>query len=152
MRRPDLTLKHLLLGFLVLLAMALAWRYRAALLGAGDAPPARPARIEFDNGTVREYAPAPAGQAAAQARPPGGVRKCRNKAGELAYTDGLCPPGSKELALAGGTVTVVPGLAAGAGPAAKPGADPKPAAGLLAPMQPAVPDIRQKMIERAVNH
>jgi|GEM_PF-1180746 len=150
MRWPDLTLKHLLLGFALLLALALAWRYRVVVLGAADATPARPAKIEFDNGTVREYAPAPAAQAA-PVRPPGGVRGCRNKAGELAYTDGLCPPGSQELALAGGTLTVVP--AAGAGPAAKPGAETRPpAGGLLTPVQPAVPDMRQKMIERAVNH
>jgi len=147
MRRPELSLKHVVVGFLALLVLALAWRYRAALVGPADAPSARPAKIEFDNGTVRTYAPVPPAQVA-PARPAGGVRKCRNKAGELAYTDGVCPPGSKEVALAGGTVTVVPGTAPA--PAARPGADPKPPAGMLAPVQPAVPDIRQKMVERAV--
>lgn len=82
-----------------LLAVAAAWRFfeRPAERGA-DGSQATPATV----------------QPAAVARVAGGPRKCR-RGGEVLYTDGACPPGSREMTLGGGSVTVMPSAA----PAAK---------------------------------
>lgn len=77
---------------------------------AAEAPPA-PA-FRFDNGSARapdadveaEAAPASAPRAAS------GLRKCL-RGTTVAYTDGPCPPGTREQDLTRGTVTVVPGQA-----------------------------------------
>jgi hypothetical protein len=88
----------LIFGVLVLLVLG-AWgwqRHGAALLRPAEAPLAP---FRFDNDPPR---PAPA----AEAR--GGLRKCL-KGGQVLYTDGACPEGSKPQAVDGGAVTVVPG-------------------------------------------
>lgn len=90
----------------VLLLAALGWRYRDAPFwrdGAGStrtAPAA--ARIEFDNGSNRDAT----GVTRVVPRAAAGPHKCRQ--GErVIYTDGACPPGTKEIALEQGTLNVV---------------------------------------------
>jgi len=72
----------------------------------------------------------------------GGVRKCRKSGGELVYTDGDCPSGSREQALTGGAVSVVSPVEAGMKPAA-PARDPRAPAGAQ--------EMREQMVERAVH-
>ena len=143
-----MTLTRLIAAALLLLLAALGWRYRdAEAVRQFLSPPAsaKPAPIQFDNGTVRDYAPAASATAATPPRPPGGVRKCRKAGGELVYTDGTCPPGSREQALAGGSVNVLPAADAGQAPVK------------TAPGQPGAtdqtlgPQLREKMVERAVH-
>lgn len=149
-----MTIARITLTVLALLLAAFGWRHRDALGAFLSPPPAeapRPAKIEFDNGTVRQVAP-PASATAAKPPPPGGVRKCRKPGGELVYTDGNCPPGSKEQALAGGAVNVVSSTEAGFKPA-RPPADAPGAPGLpgAAGGRPLGPELREKMVERAVH-
>jgi hypothetical protein len=104
-------IKRSLIGVAVLLLLAVAWRYRQSeFLGGAKAPAAKPAAIQFDNGSVR--APIlPASGADGQTplpMPPVGLRKCV-KGGTTTYTDALCPTGTKELPIKAGAITVVPG-------------------------------------------
>lgn len=74
-----------------------------------------------DRPAVQQALPAPLREALSpaptRARPPAAAttqpRKCRN-GDQVIYTDGPCPAGTREQALAGGTVTVLPGPAAAA--------------------------------------
>jgi hypothetical protein len=106
-----MVLKRIFLGALVAVLVAAAWRYRHAdwvtqLLSPKDT---RPARIQFDNGTVRAMAlPAsgPDGQTPLQL-PAAAMRKCL-KAGRITYTNEPCPAGAKELAMGQGSLSVLP--------------------------------------------
>ncbi len=107
-----MVLKGIFWGAVVAVVVAAGWRYRHAewvteLLSPKDT---RPARIQFDNGTVRAIAlPAsgPDGQTPLQL-PAAAMRKCL-KAGRVTYTNELCPPGAKELAMGQGSLSVLPG-------------------------------------------
>lgn len=74
-----------------------------------------------------------------------GVRKCRRGA-SVTYTNGECPPGSREEAVDAGTVTVLPAERPGA-PAASASATPllRQWAGSVDPSE-----IRDKHLERTV--
>lgn len=104
-------IKTIAKGMAVLMVLSVGWKYKdAALVQEWLAPSrtqARPA-IKFDNdapgeapaSSALEHTPSRTGLA--------GVRKCRQ--GEtVIYTDGDCPAGSREFAVTGGAVTVVPG-------------------------------------------
>lgn len=140
-----MSLKHVAIAFAVLLLLAVTWRVAQSdwgrSLGADAARPAAP--IQFDNGTVRQY-DSPASLAArnkGQPLPLGTLRKCQRGA-EISYTNSFCPPGSKELKMDKGTLTVVapdPAAAAAAARAAAPNQG-----------QPA-PTLRELAVERAVH-
>lgn len=147
-------LKRIFLGFLVLLALAAAWRWRHSefMRGlSGGAPAKPPAAFKFDNGSVRDAtaASSPAPVAAITDVPIGGVRKCK-KGKEVVYTDGDCPKGTQEHAIKQGTVTVVPAQAAAPKPPV--GAEPGQAR-IVNPIVGAHidsgPSIREQHIERA---
>jgi hypothetical protein len=86
--------------FLVALALAYVWRYRHSALVKGlvTTEDARPAHIQFDNGTVRNTEPASAASGATPARvlPPDQFRRCSDGK-SVVYTDRPCPPSSKEM-------------------------------------------------------
>lgn len=69
-------------------------------------------------GRLLEAAPAPS-KPSPQATSGGGVRKCVVK-GEVLYTNGDCPAGSREQAVSGGTVNVLAAPNAGARAASGP--------------------------------
>lgn len=117
-------------------AFALPWGWRWAQRWSVPSAPAGAVQgIQFDTGTVRQMASASdvASQAVAPLKAPGGVRKCRTKAGSLVYTDRDCPPGSKEADLGQGTVNII-----AATPVPKPAAPPA-----------AEPTLQDRMIQRA---
>jgi hypothetical protein len=136
-----MSFKHVLFGVALLFMLAITWRLAQSDWARGlHAPAAKPpARISFDNGTVRQY-DSPASVAArskGQPLPLGTLRKCQ-RAGDITYTNSFCPPGTRELALAKGTVNVLEsGPVHTAPPAAKP--------------SPAEPSLRERAIERAVH-
>jgi len=138
-----MTLQRLILVVLALLLLALGWRHRESVARFLGAPPAAavPAPSAAMDG---DALPASAASAppVARARPAGGVRKCRKSGGELVYTDGDCPSGSREQALTGGAVSVVSPVEAGMKPAA-PARDPRAPAGAQ--------EMREQMVERAVH-
>lgn len=148
-----MTIRNYVVALGVLMAVAITWRYRNSDLIQDLVNPKqhKPVRIEFDNGTVREYAnPASASKKAGAAPLPiGSLRKCQ-KTGEITYTNTYCPPGAKEMPLTQGTVNVVETPA------------PKPAGSVLplqtqspAPPGGAVrkqePGLRERAVEAAVN-
>lgn len=82
----------------------------------------------------------PTGSSASQAL--SGLRKCRSGA-TVAYTDATCPPGSREEAIAGGTLTVVP--------AQRPAQEPAKPQSVLRSLSGGEPgDLQRKRIEREV--
>lgn len=94
-----------------LVVLSVGWKYKdAALVQEWLAPnrtQARPA-IQFDNDGPGNAPISSTLQQPAAQRGLAGVRKCRQ--GEtVIYTDGDCPAGSREFAVTGGAVTVVPG-------------------------------------------
>jgi hypothetical protein len=78
---------------------------------AADAPSPPPA-FQFDNGSARmpDTEPDPEAAPASAARLASGLHKCI-RGSQVVYTDGNCPPGTKEQDMTRGTVTVVPGQA-----------------------------------------
>jgi hypothetical protein len=130
-------IKRSLIGVAVLLLLSVAWRYRhSEFITGAKSPAAKPAPLQFDNGSVR--APVlPASGADGQTplpMPPVGLRKCV-KGGTTTYTDGLCPTGSKERTIDQGSVSVLPG--------AKPG----PVSGAAAPLnKPGPKTIRDVLV------
>lgn len=123
-----MTFRMMVLGAVALIAAAAL--YRAGEVGLWRrwlAPEPPPKPVVFDNGTVRSWVPASAPVAGPTAAP-GPVRKCRRGA-EVVYTNGECPPGSREQALQGGTFTVVgsPQAAAAPRPAGAAGSAPRAA-------------------------
>ena len=145
-----MTLKTLFLGLSLVLLLAIAWSQRnspavQALLRSREvhAP-----NIRFDNGSVRDTSAASELASAPSDKPLSvtGVRKCARGA-TVVYTDKTCPPGSKQLAIANGTVNVVDNNApAGGRPAADAAKPGKPAAG-----RPAEPSLREKYMEAVIN-
>lgn len=135
---PPITLKHLAIGAVALIVLAVGWRYRnaEAVQRIVNPPSHKPLAIEFDNGTVRQNAAAssPATGRAATVLAPGAVRKCR-RGTEVTYTNQTCPPGHVEQAMSQGTVNVLPATAAAPrAPAPGPG-----------------PDLRERQINRVLN-
>lgn len=115
-----MVLKRLFGVMAALLLLAVGWRlwHSPALHAWLNPPPEQRLQIRFDNGTVRQAAPAASGAA----RVAGGLRKCQRGA-QVVYTDGLCAPGATEVPVSRGTVNVLPGNgpAAGTTAAAAPG-------------------------------
>ena len=107
-----MSLKNISIGAAVLLMASIGWRYRNAPVITAWLSPDQPAaaRIEFDNGTVRDYSAASQPSQGNDSRNlgPGGVRKCK-KGAEIIYTNEACPHGAKEHQMTGGTISVVPG-------------------------------------------
>lgn len=148
-----MTARNLVIALVVLLAAAITWRYRNSELIQDLVNPQqhKPVRIEFDNGTVREYASPASASRKAGAAPMrvGSLRKCQ-KAGEITYTNTYCPPGAKEMPLTQGTVNVVETPA------------PKPAGSVLPLQTPSPaspgdavrkqePGLRERAVDAAVN-
>lgn len=86
--------------------------------------------------------------AATPAAVSGRLRKCRS-GGQLLYTDGACPPGSREEAADGGTVTVLPAVRpTAANAAAAPASAQTPLRRLAG--DGVVPDQQERMVEQAL--
>jgi len=139
-----MSLKQLAIGFAVLFALAGTWRLAQSdwARSLGQAPGKDAAPIQFDNGTVRQY-DSPASVAArnqGQPLPLGTVRKCQGGA-EISYTNSFCPPGTRELKVDKGTVTVIESVPLPAPGPAKPPAAPAQAA----------PTLRERAVERAAH-
>lgn len=103
-------IKTIAKGMAALMVLSVGWKYKDAALVqewlASSRAQARPA-IQFDNDTPGEAPVSSALEQTARKRGLVGVRKCRQ--GEtVVYTDGDCPAGSREFAVTGGVVTVVP--------------------------------------------
>ncbi len=132
-----MSIKHLVIGFLVLLAAAVGWKLLApALSRAGaDARPG-PKPIVFDNGSIRDTTTVVKAPPKGAPAPVGVLRKCTGGA-QITYTNTHCPPGTREAKLSQGTVNVVSGT--------KPTPLP-PETGAAAPEM----TLQDKMIERAV--
>jgi len=89
-----------------------------------------------------DRAAAALGQSATPAR--AGARKCMS-ASSVSYTDGDCPPGSREQALTGGSLTVV----AGAPIAGRAGGPAASAARLRSlALEPGEPTLRERQMDR----
>ncbi len=92
------------------LAAAAGWRVRDAdwVQDFLHPQPVKKLKIEFDNGTVRQYETSPPEQArkGTVPMPEGALRKCVRGA-EVSYTNHPCPAGSQEHALKQGTLTVL---------------------------------------------
>ncbi len=101
-----LDLRRLAIVVVVLVLGALAWRYRDSFLGGDSASSTRPAAsspaFKFDNGTNRDVT----GTTVVVPRAAAGPRRCQ-RGESVIYTDGTCPPGTKEIALVKGTLNVV---------------------------------------------
>ena len=140
------------------IAASLAWKSRNAewvqKLLQVDGPAT--VNIKFDNGSVRDTAPAAATASTptrvkdqgSQNNAPGVIKKClRGK--EITYTDQVCPADAKVAPVTGGNVTVV------GAPKAKVErsntAEPGPKALRDALDLSSNENIREKMMERAVN-
>jgi hypothetical protein len=128
----------LLLG----VAAAIGWWQRGWLQGL-------PARV----GWVLP-GPEAQGQAAVPSTHPrsaaaaGGARRCRTSAG-IVYTNGACPPGSREEAIARGSVTVLPAPPVTARPAAAPASGSGSLLRELAGSDEEMRRMREQMIDRA---
>ena len=104
-------IKTITKGMAALMVLSVGWKYKDALLMqewlAPNRAQARPA-IKFDNDGPGNATVSNTLQQPTARKGLGGVRKCRR--GEtVIYTDGDCPAGSREFAVTGGAVTVVPG-------------------------------------------
>ena len=102
-------IKNIFIGASVALLAAVGWQYRnAEFLREWLRPQAPPVTVKFDNGSVRDEAvmlpAAPTGSLRPAAL--GTPRKCQGPHSTF-YTDGVCPPGTREKVIASGTVTVV---------------------------------------------
>lgn len=138
---PPITLKHLSIGAVLLVVLAVGWRYRNAevVQRIVNPPSHKPLAIEFDNGTVRQTGAAsqPGTGRPTQVLAPGAVRKCR-RGTEITYTNQTCPPGHVEQPMSQGTVNVLP--ATSVAPRAPAGTPPAPS-----------PSLREKYVDRVVN-
>lgn len=93
----------------LLLLASLAWKYRHFFTELAAPPPPPAKAIVFDNGSVRQLAPAasqPVLQAGPAPLPHGQMRRCTRRQ-ETTYTNVPCPPGFKERAVDGSRVSVV---------------------------------------------
>ncbi len=130
-----------------------AWHYRDSALAQsllGTTPKPQPKPFVFDNGSVRDHAPASSepGQPVASSLPQGALRKCA-KGGEVIYTNVACPARYKELGV-GGNVNVV--ASAEAAKPAKAEASGASAPSKLHKALGMTPDerLRDRMMERAI--
>lgn len=128
----------LLLG----VAAAIGWWQRSWLQGL-------PARVGWvmpvPDGQGQATVPTTQPRSAAAA---GGARRCRTSAG-VVYTNGTCPPGSREEAIARGSVTVLPAPPAAARPAAAPASGSGSLLRELAGSDEEMRRMRERMIDRA---
>ena len=143
-----MSISRIFYGLALVLVLAVGWHYRNSdtVQSLIDPPSRHPVKVEFDNGTAHPPAPL---QAVEPPKSVAGVRKCK-KGNAVIYTDGNCPPDSKELSISSGSVTVVPGQSVGSSissniPAlpASPSRDANPGADEQS--------IRDKMMERVIN-
>jgi hypothetical protein len=139
-----MTLRNYLIFLLGVVSAGILWKYWDSETVQSYLRPkssARPPNIQFDNGSVRDFPVTPPNTK--DTPPPlGSLRKCQ-KGGEISYTNSICPPGTKEVKMANGTVSVVEGqkpAPAGNGAKKPDGAPDKDE-----------PSIRDKMIDRAIN-
>ena len=107
-----MNIKTILTGGAALLLLSVAWKNRDGewmqSFTSTHRSQAQPA-IRFDNDAPDSGAPS-AGLSAAQATQtarPVGIRKCR-RGDQVICADEACPAGSREHAMSGGAVTVVP--------------------------------------------
>jgi len=102
-----MSLRWLVIAIAALFVATIGWRYRDALLARdlSAATPAPPPRIEFDNGSNRD---ATTTKIVVPRQAATGPRKCAARDGSVSYTDGNCPPGTRELTLGKGPINVVP--------------------------------------------
>jgi hypothetical protein len=106
-------LKKIAIVFGLLFVALSLWKYKnsellQSIVSSQD--PKKPT-IQFDNGTVRQYQRPSEAELKAEPKTPGILRKCKN-GDAISYTNTWCPKGSKELAVANGTVNVIEGNAA----------------------------------------
>ncbi len=143
-------MKMLAITVLALIAVAASWRHRAAIDDWLAPTTARPKAIVFDNGTVREAAPA-ATRALASAMRSGSLRKCM-RGQQTTYTNSDCPPGFHEKTVAADRVTVLEAQPTAATAAATPGSAGTGAQRRLhdALVLRADKQLRQRMMERAI--
>lgn len=147
-----MALKSIFAALFVALLLSSFWRYRQSDLFQGwmPAPAAKAKPIVFDNGTVREMAPAvPSSAPLAAPVALHAMRKCQ-RGTEVLYTDSPCKTGFRELPITRGVVTVLDG---------------QPNAKAVAGAQQGLPratlhdvldesgnaNLRDKRIERAIN-
>lgn len=133
-----MSIKHIAIGLLLLLAAAVGWKLLAPALSRANADAQRgPApSIEFDNGSIRDTTTVVKTPPKGAPAPVGVLRKCTG-GDQVTYTNTHCPPGMREAKLSKGTVNVVTGT--------KPAPLPSDA-GAQAPEM----TLQDKMIERAV--
>ena len=135
-------LQRLFAGALLLLMLALAWKWRGADLARSatevSATPAAP--IKFDNGSVRDTTPTVKVDPKTLPAPVGTLRKCI-KGQQVTYTSDFCPAGTQERTLSKGTVNVVSDAAAKA----------RAGQGARHDKAAAEPDLKALMVERALN-
>jgi hypothetical protein len=161
-----MNLKLLAWAAVLLIACSAVWSKRehpwVQALWSTVEPPPKP--IQFDNGTVRQYAePGSAATGTQATAPPGAMRKCV-RGTQVTYTNFSCPSGFKEREVGGPPVNVLAGQAPAkpaqsakaAAAADRGGADPSQArSGAQATLHQALDlsadeKLRQKMIDRAV--
>jgi hypothetical protein len=134
----------------ILLLASLAWKFRHVFMALAAPPPPPAKAIVFDNGTVRQMAPA-ASEVAVQAGPPplppGVPRRCTRRQ-ETTYTNVPCPPGYKERPVDTSRVSVVE---SGRPAAPAQPASPEPPRKTLRDVLDlnADPQLRERMLQRA---
>lgn len=104
------SLSNIIRVLLLLMTVSVVWHHRLELLDLLATKAAVVKPIVFDNGTVRQFAPASEPQAAiSQPTIPHGVMRRCTKGSEVSYSSSACPPGAKEKALSTDRFNVVPG-------------------------------------------
>lgn len=148
-----MSIKTYFWGLAIALLAALGWRtlHTEAAQQWLHPQTSKPIVINFDNQEAPSAGPPlRPGESAITPMPKAasGLRKCK-KGGQVIYTDGECPAGSKEQAV-GGTVTVVPGQAA-TQPANASNGD-KPRANVRdILLDPRDADLREKRMDQIIN-
>lgn len=150
-------IKTIFTGMAALLLLSMAWKYQDAesvqSFLASQRPQSQPT-IQFDNDAQTHTAPATEMTRAGGRTGVSGVRKCR-KGEQVIYTDGECPSGSREHAVNGGSVTVVPAQRSVPSPEL-PSASERPGSGLPNARELLRPDdgqarLRDQAMERVIN-
>ena len=144
-------IKNIFIGAAIALLAAIGWQYRnAEFLREWLRPQAPPVTVKFDNGSVRDDAVILPAVPTSGLRPAalGTPRKCQG-AQSTVYTDGVCPPGTREKAIASGTVTVVESRG---GDKARPGLAAPVAGSALRNVidRPAEHDLAEKWMQRVI--
>ncbi len=132
-----MSIRGLVIGLLLAAVLGLAWQQRAPLQSWLGTSAAKVQSLADSSSSA-----GPAGDAKAR---PGGLRKCV-KGQEVSYTNAECPPGYRDQAVTGGSVTVVP-----ATPVPKPDEASSGPSALHKALGVTRDDtLKDKMIERAV--